>query len=53
MLSDLPDSESHQKAIEGNGFTPRNRRQEERGGSIGKPIKFHEVVFGQSIEVVE
>ena len=53
MLSDLPDPESHQKSIQGNGFAPRNRFQEERGGSIGKPIKFHEVIFGQSIEVVE
>ena len=53
MLSDLPDPESHQKAIQGDGFTACNRFQEERGGPIGKPIKFDEVILGQAIEVGE
>ena len=53
MLPDLPDPQSHQKAIQGNGFTARNRFQEERGGSIGKSFKPDEIVLGQAIEVGE
>jgi hypothetical protein len=53
MLSDLPDPESHQKTIQGDGFTTCNRLHEERGGPIGESFKCNEISCGQAIEVGE
>src|SRR6185436_15822406 len=53
MLADLPNPESHEKAIQRDGLTTGNRLQEERGGPIGKPFKPNEVGLGYVIEVGE
>ena len=53
MLSDLPDTQSHQKPVEGNGLAAFDGRKQQAGRAVSESLKGKQLWFGQPIQVGE